>query len=182
MNVDFATSNPHKVSEANSVGKLFNVGFTQIKVPYPEIRADDVSDVAEEGAKYVFSKVNTPVIVEDTGLYIDALKGFPGAYSSFVYKRIGNDGIVKLLENSENRSAKFISVVGYCDSEGVKLFKGTSEGTITQKPRGVAGFGYDSIFIPDGETETYAEDPIRKNEISHRREAFEKFCEWVAKR
>ncbi len=215
----FATSNPHKVHEGNETGKEFGIEFKQISVPYSEIRDEDVGRIAEDGANFVFSKIKKPVIVEDTGLFIDALNGFPGPYSAFVFRKIGNDGILRLMKNIKNRKAEFISAIGYCDLEGVKIFKGILNGTIARKPKGNEGFGYDPIFIPDKskkillpknskgifghkilpmakfscrkiltrntlyyDKKTLAEDFNLKNQISHRKKAFEKFCRWYRNR
>lgn len=182
MIVKFATSNPHKVREANLVGKKFEIEFVQLREDYPEIRDEDVRMVARAGAGHVFNKIKEPVIVEDTGLFIDGLKGFPGAYSAFVFERIGNEGILRLLGDSQDRKAEFVSAIGYCDADGVKVFDGTVRGNIGTQITGTAGFGYDSIFIPDGEEHTFGEDPKLKAEVSHRKKAFESFCEFIGTR
>lgn len=179
LEIRFATSNPHKVSEGNLVGKGFGIEFIQIDVPYPEVRDENVSVVAEEGAKFVYSKINEPVVVEDTGLFIDALNGFPGPYSAYVYRKVGCEGILKLLAGTERRSAHFTSAVGFCSSKGVRVFEGTIKGRISEKMRGNLGFGYDPIFIPEGYSKTFAEDHQLKTNISHRRLAFQRFCEWI---
>lgn len=178
--VNFATSNSFKVKEASKVGEKFGIEFIQIDEPYPEIRHERVEEVAKEGAKYVFQKVKKAVIVEDTGLYIEALSGFPGSYSKFVFQKIGNKGILKLLEEEENRKARFISAVAYCDEKEVKIFVGKIKGTISRKIKGKRGFGYDPIFLPEGQKKTFAEDYELKEKISHRKKAFEKFCEWMS--
>lgn len=180
MKVNFATSNKFKVKEANSVGKKFHVTFLQIKEDYPEIRDEKVEKVAQEGAKFVFQKFQKPVIVEDTGLYIETLKGFPGPYSKFVFQKIGNEGILKLLEEKENRKSTFISAVGYCDEGKVKIFSGKIKGKISREIKGKEGFGYDPIFISEGYEKTFSENYELKKKISHRKKAFEEFCEWLS--
>ena len=85
----FATSNLHKVSEANEIGRKFNINFKQIELPYPEIRDESVEKVAAEGVKFVFNKIKKPVVVEDSGLFIETLNNFPGSYSAFVQEKIG---------------------------------------------------------------------------------------------
>jgi XTP/dITP diphosphohydrolase len=179
--VRFATSNPHKVAEANSVGKEYGILFAQVKCPYPEVRDEDVSVVAEEGAQYVFGMMKKPVIVEDTGLFVDALGGFPGPYSAYVFRKIGCAGILKLMEGVSERSAHFTSAVGWCDGKEVRIFVGSSEGAVVKKAKGSGGFGYDPIFVPAGQKKTFAEDPETKGEVSHRRLAFQGFCRWLAK-
>ena len=181
MKIQFATSNPYKVSESNVVGELFGIEFTQVMGNYPEIRDEDVANVAREGAKHVFNRVGERIIVEDTGLFINELNGFPGSFSSFVFHKIGNRGIIKLLDGFTDRSARFISAIGYCDKNGIRVFEGVAEGTITLESRGSEGFGYDPIFVPKGNELTFAEDPELKNLVSHRRMAFEKLCKWLKK-
>ncbi len=177
--IKFATSNPYKVREANLVGEKFQIEFIQIEEDYPEVRDDDVRKVAIEGVDYVFNKLGEPVIVEDTGLFINALNGFPGSYSAFVFYKIGNEGILRLLANSENRNAEFVSAIGFHDLEGMRVFDGTVSGKIGARITGTAGFGYDSIFIPEGNERSFGEDPDLKARVSHRKKAFEKFCQFI---
>lgn len=179
MKVDFATSNKFKVDEANEVGKKFGIEFVQISQNYPEIRAENVEDVALDGARYVYKNFQKPVIVEDTGMYITALNGFPGSYSKFVFQKIGNEGILRLLHDKKDRSATFISAIGYFDGKILETFVGKVEGNIVEKNLGSDGFGYDPIFLPKGYKKTFAEDYEVKKKISHRTKAFEKFCEWL---
>jgi len=179
MDILFATSNIHKVEEANAVGKVYGVRFKQIMGNYPEVRDEDVGNVAREGARYVFERVGERVIVEDAGLFINALDGFPGAYSSFVFGKIGNRGILKLMDGFRDRGARFVSAIGYIDKNGVRVFEGVIEGTIPPEAKGSLGFGYDPIFKPKGNDLTFAEDLVFKNLVSHRRISFEKFCGWL---
>jgi|WetSurMetagenome_2_1015567.scaffolds.fasta_scaffold836719_1 XTP/dITP diphosphohydrolase len=179
IEVLFATSNQNKVAEANKVGQDFGVSFRQINVMYPEVRADSVRAVAEEGMRYVHSQINRPIIVEDSGLFIDALNGFPGAYSAFVFGKIGCDGILKLMDGVEDRKARFVSAIGYKTDDEEQIFEGASDGFITLEKRGRHGFGYDSIFQPADSNRTFAEDLKRKNEVSHRRKATEQLCRFL---
>jgi len=118
-----------------------------------------------------------PCRVEDSGFFVEELNGFPGTYSKYVQETIGNEGILKLLEGKENRNAYFKTVIGYCDENGVKLFKGIVRGKVSEEIRSKGfGFAYDSIFIPEGEDRTFAEMTAEeKSEISHRKRAFEEF-------
>jgi len=182
MKVLFATSNPHKVKEANDVGRGYGIEFVQLSESYPEIRDEDVGKVALEGAKYAYGVVGKPVVVDDTGLYIDALNGFPGPYSAYVFKKIGCQGILKLMKDVDDRKAVFVSAVGYCDGKDVLVFKGECRGTIIKEMRGPEVFGYDPVFMPDGQDKTFAEDDAMKYCVSHRRKSFEAFCRWLTDR
>ena len=99
MKIYFATGNPNKIKEANIILRdLKNITVEQIKCPYPEVQGT-LEEVSEFGAKYVYEKIKKPVIVEDSGFFVEALNGFPGTYSRFVQETIGNEGILKLLED-----------------------------------------------------------------------------------
>ncbi|ABR56419.1 non-canonical purine NTP pyrophosphatase, rdgB/HAM1 family [Methanococcus aeolicus Nankai-3] len=189
MKIYFATGNQHKIKEANIILqdlKNKNISIEQITMPYPEIQGT-LEEVSIFGAKYIYDTIKKPIIVEDSGFFVDSLNGFPSTYSKFVQETIGNKGILKLLEdknnekNENNRSAYFKTVIGYCDENGIKLFRGIVKGKVSNeiKSKGY-GFAYDSIFIPDGENRTFAEMKTEeKSNISHRKKAFEEFKKFL---
>lgn len=178
----FATSNQHKVREANQVGREYNVAFKQVNVLYPEVRSESVRKVAEEGVKYVYGQIKRPIIVEDSGLFIEALNGFPGPYSAYVYGKIGCEGILRLMSGLENRKARFVSAIGFHDRRGTEVFEGMVEGFITGEARGDKGFGYDPVFKSADVPKTFAEDLKHKNMVSHRRKATELLCRFLNSR
>jgi len=183
MRVYFATSNVHKIKEATQVAKEYGVELVPTQAPKIELQSDNLRDVAVYAAVLAYQHVKAPVIVEDAGLFVIALKGFPGPYSSYVYKTIGVNGLLKLMEGIEDRRAYFLSVVAFAYDEGVKVFYGRVYGEIAREARGSKGFGFDPIFIPKGSTKTFAEmDVEEKNRYSHRAHAIRRFCEWLVKR
>ncbi len=150
-----------------------------------EIQADDISKIAKE-AIYQVSRILRPrkdtyVVLEDDGLYIDALGGFPGPYSEYVYRTIGLDGILKLMGNVENRDATFRAALGiYTPSGNIDVIQGMCRGYIAKSKRGSEGFGYDPIFIPHGYDKTFAELGIdEKCKISHRARAFRTLADLI---
>ena len=179
----FITGNKGKVLEAKK--KLSDIGIEVIQkdIGYPEIQADSLEEVAQFGEEHVQKQFNQPFILEDAGLFIDALDGFPGVYSSYVFYRIGLAGILKLLADIDdnNRKATFRSVLGYGQPDNKsKLFIGESSGTISKKTAGEHGFGYDPIFIPDGENKTFAQMKTEeKNQFSHRGKSLDKFIDFL---
>lgn len=177
----FVTGNKHKVHELQELSKNIQMEIEQIDYDYPEIQASDLEDVALEGAKHCAALLDKSIIVEDAGIFISALNGFPGPYSRYVFDKIGNEGILKLMQGAANREAVFKSVVGYCKPGDDPIsFTGTVKGELIREVRGEHGFGYDPIFVPDGESKTFAEmSTEEKNQYSHRKNAFEKFVEWV---
>ncbi|MBS7614861.1 XTP/dITP diphosphatase [Candidatus Bathyarchaeota archaeon] len=180
----FVTGNIHKYFEARQILAEFNIASAMLKIKVSEIQDDDVENVAKTSAKEAAKTSGLPIIVEDAGLFIEALNGFPGPYSKFVYNTIGLKGVLRLLGNEQKRAAYFKSVVAFCDSEGtVETFSGIVEGIIANKIRGTSGFGFDPIFEPKGKLgKTFGEMSIEeKSSISHRSQALRKFAKWYRK-
>jgi XTP/dITP diphosphohydrolase len=182
--VYFASSNENKFLEIQSLYEMENrennenVRILFSSPAIKEIQSDSMTEVAEDKAKKAFGSIKRPVIVEDDGLFIDELNGFPGVYSSFAFKTIGNKGILKLLANNEKRRARFLSVFSFFDGNTIETFCGETDGHIATEifP---SGWGFDPIFKPENEDLTYGELSIlRKNEISHRSKAFRRFLKW----
>jgi len=177
----FVTNNIHKFNEARRVLSQYNIAVAMLRVKASEIQDDNIENIAKTSALEASNKTQLPVIVEDAGLFIDALKGFPGPYSNYVYRTIGKEGILKLLEDCDNRKARFKSVVVFCSPDlEMKCFKGVVEGEISRTIRGKSGFGFDPIFEPkEISGRTFGELSIEeKNEISHRSRALRSFAEW----
>lgn len=177
----FITGNKGKFLEAKKKFSAINVEIVQKNLGYPEIQVDNLEDVAIFGVKHIQKKFNKAFILEDAGLFIDALNGFPGVYSSYVFHTIGCEGLLKLLKeyNNEKRRACFRSVIAYHEPEGKNLFfTGECHGEISTKMLGDHGFGYDPIFIPDGAKQTFAQMKIEeKNKFSHRSKSIDKMIE-----
>lgn len=176
------TQNQHKLTELRPLFERFHVSFETTSVEKFEIRAADVETVAHEAAITAYAVLKHPVVLDDTGLFVDALNGFPGTYSAYILKTIRTTGILRLMNNIDKRDAKFVTAVGYADGDAVRTFIGVMPGNIAQAPVGEEGFGYDPIFVPQGETRTYAQLSLpEKVNISHRTKAFRKFLNWYTK-
>ncbi len=215
----YVTTNPGKVREAERY--LPDGSVERLDFDYPEIQADELGPIAAQGAREAYRRAGEPVLVDDAGLFVEGLDGFPGPYSSYVEETLGIERVHEIATDLDDRRAAFRCVLGYCDGDGfaaspdpvdrgdrnaaaaagpdgdgggdlddsgderaaalpVKLFEGYVPGRIVA-PRGEGGFGYDPIFEHDGET--FAEmDTDRKNTVSHRGRALEKFAEWYANR
>jgi XTP/dITP diphosphohydrolase len=194
----FVTTNADKVREARE----YLAGVAEVEgfdYDYTEVQSDDLADIAARGAEEAFRAApgDDPVIVDDAGLFVDALDGFPGPYSAYVEDTLGVERVWRLAEAEENRRAAFRGVVAYCDGEGeersssgqtsgrsprvrTETFEGSVQGIIVA-PRGDGGFGYDPVFEHDGRT--FAEMAVaEKNALSHRGRALAKLAEWLASR
>jgi len=176
----FATSNKHKLLEAREALKPYGIEVEPCTAPKLEVQAESLETVAAYAAQVAYLVTGKPVVVEDAGLFIEALNGFPGPYSSYVYKTIGFKGILKIMEGVEDRRAYFESAVALAYRGGVRVFTHRVHGRIAREPRGSGGFGFDPIFIPSGSTRTFAEMSIEeKNRYSHRAGALRKLAEWL---
>lgn len=170
------TGNPNKARE---VAAFFSGVLEVEHVPLtcPELRHADVGEIARGKAEFAYQALSRPLITDDTGLFIDALNGFPGSYAAYVHDTIGNAGVLKLMGGVENRSARFETAIAFAREDGIRVFRGELFGTIVA-PRGEEGFGYDPIFEHDGRT--LAEIPLsEKSRISHRARALDAFRAWV---
>ena len=174
------TTNKGKAEEFSEIFTEYGFDFRVEPMATPELQEDDLKKIAQYSVFYAYKVLREPVLVEDAGLFIKTLNGFPGPYSSYVYKTIGIDGILKLMKDVREREAKFESALAfYSPLTELKMFTGTIEGRISEEPRGSGGFGFDPIFIPNGSDKTFAEmDLEEKNRFSHRAKAAKKFAEW----
>lgn len=198
----YVTTNEGKLREARE----YLDGISQADMGYTEIQSPDLGPIAAHGAREAFRQLEQPVLVDDAGLFVEGLDGFPGPYSAFVEDTVGVERLWELVEPLEDHAAAFRCVIGYCDggafdtspdpvdredrvaaaADGpetdaglpVKLFEGSVRGRLVA-PRGDGGFGYDPIFEYDGRT--FAEiSTAEKNALSHRGRALERFAEWYA--
>lgn len=178
----FATNNLNKFKEAREILRHYRITVGMFRVKTKEIQSESLDEIAKNSVLEAFQNCNLPIIVEDAGLFVRALNGFPGPYSSYVYKTIGNAGLLKLMENIENRSAKFQSIIAYysAELEFPICFDGKVYGEITKEVfEGNSGFGFDPIFKPEKSSKTFAEMSLpEKNKYSHRAKALRKFAKW----
>ncbi len=170
MEILFATSNKHKFTEAQEILGKDKISIRHFPFSHNEIRSDNLEEIAREAVEAAYSQAKKPIFVEDTGLFIDALHGFPGTYSAWVQKKIGPQGILKLMDGieKEKRSASFRTVIAYHDGEKIQCVSGECKGSIAFMVLGESGFGYDPIFIPFGYPQTFGQNIELKNKLSHR--------------
>jgi len=178
----FITSNKGKHREV--ANKLIEVDFKIIQknLGYPEVQANNLEDVVNFGVNFILERFHKPFIIEDAGIFIKRLNDFPGVYSADVFYKIGCKGILKLLEGFEkDRDACFKSAIAYVNSDKqIHIFTGECFGDIGFKEVGSNGFGYDPIFIPKGESKTFAEMTVdEKNQFSHRGNSLDKLLKFI---
>lgn len=183
MQIAYVTSNPNKARESVSILKEMNIEVEVVQLKILEIQSDDILEIAKFRAKEAYRQLRRPVIVEDAGLFIDALGGFPGPYSSYVFRTIGVNGILRLMKGVRKRGATFKSVVAFHNGRRIQTFIGCVRGRISLEPRG-SSWGFDPIFEPEGLGGlTYAQLPPEvKNKVSHRRKALEKLANYLVEK
>jgi XTP/dITP diphosphohydrolase len=168
----FATGNQNKLREVNSIlGK----NLEHIELDLVEPQAVDVAEVVKDKARDAFEQTGKLVLVEDTSLEFACWNGLPGALVKWFMDSIGNEGILKMMANEDNRVATAKTAVAFFDGTTAQVFTGEVTGTIPTEIKGTSGFGWDPIFVPDGHTKSFAEmTPEEKNEVSMRRMALNK--------
>ena len=186
----FATNNDHKMSEVSAILRsdfqllsLKEIGcFEEI----PETQ-DTIEGNALQKALYIYEKFGIDCFADDTGLIVESLNGAPGVYSA---RYAGEDcnaenNIKKLLhelEGKPNRNACFKTVAALILDGKAYLFEGKISGQILMEKRGIGGFGYDSVFLPDGYDLSFAEMGMDlKNKISHRALAMNDLSDFLNK-
>jgi XTP/dITP diphosphohydrolase len=147
-----------------------------IRVIEPQMNA--FNEVATSKLRQVLEQIGDEfdddwIMVEDSGLLIDELGGFPGPYSSYVYSRIGPNGILRLMDGVGTRNARYTASLSVWNGNEIQSFEGFCEGIIALEPKGDQGFGYDPIFIPiEGDGRTFSEmTKLEKSRLSHRANA-----------
>ncbi|BAK54252.1 XTP/dITP diphosphatase [Sulfurisphaera tokodaii] len=179
VEVNVITSNENKFKELDSIAKKYNIKLKWINLPKFEVQSDSLEEIVRSSAVIAFNMIRSPLIVEDSGLFIEALNNFPGPYTNYVRRTLGLKGILKLMEGIQNRKAYFMTALCYVDEEVIRVFTGKVVGKISESIRGDKGFGFDPIFIPDGDERTFGEMNIEeKNKYSHRGKAFEEFIKF----
>jgi non-canonical purine NTP pyrophosphatase (RdgB/HAM1 family) len=167
----FATSNLGKLREAEAV---LGRSLAHQGLDLPELQSLDLHEVLRAKLRAGWRALERPVMVEDTGLELAALGGFPGPLIRWLLESAGAKGIARIAGCFEDRRVTARCLVGVTDGSREIFGEGVVEGTVAPEPRGEGGFGWDSIFIPDGSDRSYGEMTAdEKNRISHRRLAFE---------
>lgn len=184
----FATNNSHKLQEVSSMlSGLFDItglSQTDFSGDIPET-AETLQGNALMKAKYIYNILRENCFADDTGLEVEALGGEPGVYSARYAGTPCNsqkniDKLLKKLKNIDNRTASFRTVIALIFEGQTHFFDGTVKGTITTEQHGDKGFGYDSVFVPEGYDRTFAQmTDDEKNSISHRSHAVAKLVDFL---
>lgn len=173
MDLTFVSTNAGKFREVREILARYGVRVRWRRRTLPEIQAIALDRVVHAKLEAA-AGLEDRVLVEDSGLFIPSLGGFPGVYSAYALDTIGLAGVLRLVEGRPRR-AVFRTVAGV-SIDGTRWMRaGECRGRIADRPRGANGFGYDPIFIPDGASRTFGQmKTAEKNEWSHRARAIER--------
>ena len=176
----FVTQNRHKYQEAHRVLDPFGIKIRMLDAPKTEIQTTNLDEIAKFAAEEAARKHNRTVMVEDSGLFVKALNGFPGPFSSYVYTTLGVEGLLMLMTRQPRREAYFQASLALASPKYfTTVFSGKVHGMMSQKSAGEKGFGFDPIFVPKGSRKTFAQGgPEFKDKYSHRAIAFRKLALW----
>ncbi len=153
--ITYVTGNWAKIKSAKQYLEPLGYEVEQIKMEVPELQEDSIEEVAKYSAKWASEKLQKDVLKNDSGLCVDALKGFPGPYTHYVQDTIGEDGLLKLLEGEQNRKAEFVEILAYCEyGKEPVVFKSITKGSIALQKSGTYGWSWDFVFIPEGNDKT----------------------------
>lgn len=180
----FMTENPGKFREVSSILAPSRIRVRQLRRSKLEIQDHRLENIARYALNIALESHKGPIVIEDSGLFIESLKGFPGPFSSYALKTIGLEGILNLLRNRKRRGAYFRSAVAFGSTDlQPRMFTGIVRGSISQRIIGRSGFGFDPIFVPMGSNQTFGQSQdSTKNRSSHRAKAFLKFAAWYRQR
>ncbi len=189
--IALATRNRGKIEEIR-IGLAETLIEVRVADDYPGFPEVEETELTLRGnaalkSEALFAFSDVPALADDTGLEVDALGGEPGVMSA----RYAGDGcspadnralLLESLGGSRNRTAQFRTVLAFTDQTGTRYFEGSCRGTILREERGSCGFGYDSVFLPEGSDLSFAELPMEeKNRMSHRGRAIRQFFEFIRK-
>jgi len=169
----FVTTNKGKAAELREMLAPIGWAVVQDARGYPEIQSDSLAEVAAAGARHLLDAgLKPPFALEDSGLFVAALRGFPGVYSRHALDTIGVPGLLRLMAGVEleMRGASFQAHLLYVDAAGaLHGFDGACPGRIADRAAGTGGFGFDPVFVPRGHERTFAEMAAdEKSALSHR--------------
>lgn len=180
--ITYITGNWAKIDSAKKALEPLGYTIDNLKIDVPEIQADDVTEVSKYSAKWACEKLGKAVLVNDSGLFVKSLKGFPGVYTHYADDTIGEDGLLKLMEGIEDREAYFKESIAYCEPGGEPIvFEGITNGRIDTKKSGTYGWSWDFVFIPDGEEKTLGCFPDDERWEFWSLDAYKKLVEYLEK-
>lgn len=180
--ITYVTGNWAKIASAKQALEPLGYEVENIKMETPEIQADDVTEVSKYSAKWAAEKLKKAVLKNDSGLFVNALGGFPGVYTHYADDTIGVNGLLKLMKGMTDRSAYFKETISYCEpGKEPVVFEGITKGSIATRKSGKYGWSWDFVFIPEGETKTLGCFPDEERWNFWSLDSYKKLTEYLEK-
>lgn len=176
MRIRFLSRNKYKLAEAGAILNPIGVEIVPVTFPIEELQTDNIEALIRDKALRAFDKLGHRLFVEQTGLFLDSLNGFPGGLTQPFWDRLEAERFSQLFGQGDVTGVTARTWIGYCDGRRIHQFDGEIRGRIASKPKGDPGFQWDCVFIPDGYNETFAEMGEHKNKISMRRIALDRLA------
>lgn len=181
MKVRFLSGNPHKIAEVVSILSP-DIEAIAVDRKIDEIQTEDVTALVRDKAVKAFQLIGRALFVEHTGLYAEALNGFPGGLTQVFWDTLGPERVAHLFAALGNTNVIAKTHVAYIDGHRIRIFEGCVAGNFAASLRGPIDFQWDCVFIPEGRRQTFAEmGTIEKNKISMRRLALDAFVKGIAR-
>lgn len=176
MEIYFLSSNIYKIKEVKDILENDSLNIIPYMLPIKEIQSRDIEEIVIDKVIKAFEMLRRPALVEQTGLYIDELGGFPGGLTQIFWDSILADKFCYYFKNT-NVTAK--TILGYCNGKAIITFEGNISGKIVESPQGNRDFQWDCVFKPVNYDTTFAEMGDNKNKISMRKIALDKFKKYL---
>ncbi|MBD3249878.1 RdgB/HAM1 family non-canonical purine NTP pyrophosphatase [Candidatus Woesearchaeota archaeon] len=182
MKINLVTGNKNKVGEYKRLFSEEGIEVEHLEIDYPELRHDSFEEITKEAAERVSDETGKVVVLEDGGFFVESLDGFPGVSSAYFFKRLGSQGILKLMQDIDERRCYYKVAVAYCEpGEKAEIFVGEEKGRVAGSEKGENGWGYDNIFIPEGSEQTYGEIKKEEDICLFRQIAVKKLMEFLTR-
>lgn len=180
MKIAFVSKNKYKVEEVEILLKDSIIEVVCVPRTIDELQTQDHQQLVQDKLLKAFKVCGRPVFVEHTSLHINYLNGFPGGLTETFWETLKHDRFAALVGSFSDPSIIAKTTIGYCDGKSVHFFSGEITGKASKIPKGPREFQWDSVFIPDGFSQTFAEMGVdEKNKISMRKIAYEKFMTFI---
>jgi non-canonical purine NTP pyrophosphatase (RdgB/HAM1 family) len=154
--ITFVTQNKNKLEDAQKLLPEFEIEHIDFEVP--EIQSLNPREIVEHKLNFAYEKIKKPCFVMDASLFLDCLNGFPGPFIKFWFeKTVGEEKTCEIANLFKEHGCKWTTVLGYFDGKSFHFLEETIQGKISEKPKGKNGYHWDTIFIPENETRTFAE-------------------------
>lgn len=182
LDIRFVSRNPLKLREASVILQEASVRLLPLEIVLEELQTQNTDALVKDKTLKAFRKVGRPLFVEHTGLYLSHLNGLPGGLTQVFWDGLQANRFSELFGNTADSKAVAKTVIGYTDGRQLFTFSGEVSGRIAEQPDGPMEFQWDCVFVPDGESQTFAAMGERKNEISMRRRALDDFSAFLSQR